>query len=251
MLRRADTSLRRQSSTARAKAVIDYMKRQAGFNDVLSFLEVYFTSQDRGLRTSVGRFVSLGGFRTIVAHLLAHPQFAERGRVTVEFVRKLKERVGDSMIDYVLRLVELEMKLLGKHPISHLNPDNLTLEDCEDFTLDPYDQSHLECAPLVRRLSHVLYNVKPEEPEEPAVAEVESEIADEYEDLFDYNTEGLLPLTSNSLFETFMPGSSAMNKHRRKRKNTTKAAIVGIEMWKNAHSRHSNSFQVSSQIIMT
>lgn len=54
----------------------------------------------------------------------------------------------------------MEIKLLCQDPISHLNPDALSLEDCEKISLGPYKRSHQERAPFIYSLAKVLYAVK-------------------------------------------------------------------------------------------
>lgn len=121
------------------KAVIILIMKEAGFLPIKDILSHMFCSQDRGVKSNVGRFFADNRLRETLGVMLCYGKFVLPRKVAIERAAKLRGRIGVQLLNLFMPVLYKEMRLLNEYGEAYKRSDNLTPEDCGKCTLEMFD----------------------------------------------------------------------------------------------------------------
>jgi hypothetical protein len=134
---------------------LEFLKDQ-GFPTLGPFLEAMFTSQHRGLKTRIGRFYQMGGFRSTIRAMLRNSRFTVEKRISANGTRELTGYIGEEVVDLCIRIFQQELKDAVEDGNMTMQPGSVTPEEAERFDLRKCAQKLSDKAPMFSRLVNTL-----------------------------------------------------------------------------------------------
>jgi len=136
------------------KDVLESLRRNR--LSVCSFLEAFFSSGSNSAKISHGMFYKDGGMARVLKAMLENSEYALKHRQTTVRNRQLYEDFGPYFNNIIIRMLRLEVVTVGKDPMMHLKPEDVSPKMCEEFSFKQYEKLYLAKAPIFFGLLRLL-----------------------------------------------------------------------------------------------
>jgi len=123
---------------------------------VCSFLEAFFSSGSNSAKISCGMFYKDGGMARVLKEMIENSEYALKHRQTTARNRQLYEDFGSYFNNIIIRMLRLEVVAVGKDPMMHLKPEDVSPKMCEEFSFEQYEKLYLAKAPIFFGLLRLL-----------------------------------------------------------------------------------------------
>jgi len=93
-------------------------------------------------------FYKDGGMARVLKAMLENSDYALKHRQTTVRNRQLYEDFGPYFNNIIIRILRLEVVAVGKNPMMHLKPEDVSPKMCEEFSFEQYEKLYLAKAPI-------------------------------------------------------------------------------------------------------
>ncbi|KAF8460194.1 hypothetical protein BDZ91DRAFT_833164 [Kalaharituber pfeilii] len=140
----------------RITEIITFMA-QKGFS-FNTFLIAFLDNPTPRVRRKATRFIGKGGgFINFISKVLESSSFARGARdPSAQAIQDFEEGIGESLVDWFIRLLSKEAKVLSKHPGSRLAPVDLTPDHATNFDIEAIYRHHQVVAPVLHKVISAL-----------------------------------------------------------------------------------------------
>ncbi|KAF8448099.1 hypothetical protein BDZ91DRAFT_803241 [Kalaharituber pfeilii] len=140
----------------RITEIVTFMAQKGfSFNTVLiAFLD----NPTPRVRRKATRFIGKGGgFINFISKVLESSSFARGARdPSAQAIQHFEEGIGESLVDWFIRLLSKEAKILSKHSGSRLAPVDLTPDHATNFDIEAIYRHHQVVAPVLHKVISAL-----------------------------------------------------------------------------------------------
>ena len=123
---------------------------------VCTFLEAYFACDTHFAKISRAIFFKHHGMARVFQALLDNSDYALSKRQTTARNKQLYDDFGPYFSTIITRMLRLEVIAVGKDPLMHMRPQDVSPQLCEEFNLQKYEKLYLEKAPIFFGLLRIL-----------------------------------------------------------------------------------------------
>jgi hypothetical protein len=175
-----------------------------------------FTSEHRGLKTRIGQFYQMGGFRSTIRAMLRNTQFTVEKRISANGTRELTDYIGEEVIELCIRIFQQELNDAVEDGNMTMQPASVTREEAKHFDLKKCVQNLSHKAPMFSHFVNTLRCVG-----SPVTESTENLFVPSLEEAGAIDEEELLDDDHSTDDE-----ESASTKERRKRRNQAMIATM-------------------------
>jgi hypothetical protein len=123
---------------------------------VCTFLEAFFACDAHFAKISRGIFFKDRGMARVFQAMLDSSDYALNKRQTTVRNQQLYEDFGPYFNTIITRMLRLEVIAVGKDPLMHMKPQDVSPQLCEEFNLQQYEMLYLTKAPIFFGLLRIL-----------------------------------------------------------------------------------------------
>jgi len=120
------------------------------------FLEAYFACDTHFAKISQAIVFKDHGMARVFRALLDNSDYALSKRQTTARNKQLYNKFGPYFSTIITRMLRLEVISVGKDPLMHMRPQDVSPQLCEEFNLQQYEKLYLEKAPVFFGLLRIL-----------------------------------------------------------------------------------------------